>query len=184
MIPMKTSQTLRFKYKLPLSSAMPTVFLTLATTAGLGYITYMNPDVGMTRLLAGMFSPEAPRFFYWVLTALSSFASLIVLWLAIRSQSVACYLEVGPTSALVPNASLPIASITIPYRLISKIRVTDVQGQQIAILSSSVGESRLLSTSFAAPGEFTAFLNAFLNARSSVTKQLQQDTQKLLSSKI
>lgn len=162
---MKTSQILRFKYKLPAISAVLMVLAAFAVTAGLGYIAYTNPDSRITRLLARVLSPEAPPFFFWGLTVLSLLASAIVLRVAIRSQSGVSYVELGLTSALVPKASLSMSPITIPYSAIRQIKVINIQGQQMAVISSSVGESRLLSKSFTAPSEFTAFLQVLQERR-------------------
>jgi len=161
---MKPSQTLRFKYRLPTISAVLMVLAALATTAGLAYIAYTNPDSRITRLLTRALSPEAPPFFFWGLTVLSLLASMAVLWFAIRTQGGIRYVELGPTSTLVPKASISMSPITIPYGAITKIQVTNIPGQQMAVISSTVGESRLLSKSFATSGEFTAFLQA-LQAR-------------------
>ena len=164
-LPMKTSQILRFKYKLPATSAVLMVLAALAVTVSLGYIAYTNPDIRITRFLTKVLSPEAPPFFFWGLTVLCFFASVIVIRIAIRSQSGVSYVELGPTSILVPKASISMSWITIPYDAIKQIRVINIPGQQVAIISSPAGESRLLSKSFAAPSEFTAFLQALQELR-------------------
>lgn len=155
---MTTSKAQRFKYQLPAISAVLMVLAALAATTGIGYIAYAKPDSRITRLLAKILSPEALPFIFWGFTALCLFASVIAIRFAIRTQSGVSYVELNTKGALVPKASLSMSPITIPYGAITQVRVTNIQGQQMAIISSSVGESRLLSKSFATPSEFTSFL--------------------------
>lgn len=162
---MNTSQVLRFKYKLPAISAALMVVAALAVTAGLGYIAYTNPDTRITRMLTRALSPEAPPIFFWSLAVLSLLASMIVLRVAMRSQSGASYVELGLTGALVPKASISMSPITIPYSAITQIQVINIPGQQMAVISSAAGDSRLLSKSFSAPSDFIAFLKALQERR-------------------
>lgn len=164
---MTTSNVQRFKYKLPASSAVLMVLAALAATAGIGYIAYMKPDSRITRLLARMLSPEALQFVLWGGAAFALIATVIVLRFAIRTQNGLSYLELGSTGALVPKASLSMPPITIPYGAITQIQVTNIQGQQMAIISSAVGESRLLSKSFSTPNEFTSFLQTLQERRNN-----------------
>lgn len=159
-----TLQTQRFNYKLPALSAALMVLVALAVTASLGYIAYANPDSRHTRLIARVLTPEIAPYFWWGFTFLALIATAIAIWFAIRSQSALRYVELGPINALVPKASLSMASLAIPYSAITQIQVLKIPGQQMAIISSSVGTSRLLSKSFKSPSEFSAFLQA-LQAR-------------------
>lgn len=155
----------RFKYKLPAMSAVLMVLAALTATVGIGYIAYTKPDSRITRLLARIFSPETLQFVFWGLTAFGLFATVMVLRFAIRTQSGVSFVELGSIGALVPKASISMSPITIPYGAITQVQVMNIQGQQMAIISSSVGESRLLSKSFATPSEFTSFLQALQERR-------------------
>jgi hypothetical protein len=141
------------------------VLAALAPTAGIGYIAYTKPDFYRIRLLARILSPEALQLVFWGLTAFGLFATVIVLRFAIRTQSAVSFVELGSIGALVPRASISMSPITIPYNSITQVQVTNIQGQQMAIISSSVGESRLLSKSFATQSEFTSFLQALQERR-------------------
>jgi hypothetical protein len=48
----------------------------------------------------------------------------------------------------------------VPYASIRNIRRLDLPGQQVLVVSSRLGEARLLSKSFASPAEFEAFVRA------------------------
>lgn len=160
-----TLQTLRFSYKLSAMRATLMVVVALGVTAGLGYIAYANPDSRYTRLFARVLSPEIAPYFWWGLTFLALIASAIVIWFAIRSQSAPPYVELGPTNALVPQGSLTMVTLAIPYSAITQIQILNIPGQQMAVISSPFGTSRLISKSFKSPGEFTSFIQALQGRR-------------------
>jgi hypothetical protein len=164
---MNNDQTLRFKYKFTTSSAVLMVLAAFAVTVSLGYFASHPPDARLTRLLSRLLSPEAPFIVFWGLTALSLFASIFATRAAFSSSNSINHIELGPSSALLPSASITMSPITIPYRFIRQIRVMNIQNHQMAVISSSVGESRLLSKFFASPGDFTAFLLALEQRRHS-----------------
>lgn len=162
---MNNYQILRFKYKFTASSAVLMVLAAFAVTVSLGYIAYIPPDARLTRLLSRLLSPEAPSMVFWGLTALSFFASIFVTHAAFSSFNSINHVELGPSGALVPSASISMSPIMIPYRSIRGIQVMNVHNHQMAVISSSVGESRLLSKFFASPSDFTAFLLALEQRR-------------------
>ena len=162
---MATPSIQRFKYKLPAMSAALMVLAAFAATAGIGYIAYTKPDSRITRLLARILSPEALQFVFWGLAAFGLFATVMVIRFAIRTQSGVSYVELGAIDVLVPKASISMSPVAIPYDAITQVQVINIQGQQMAIISSSVGESRLLSKSFATPSEFTSFLQVLQERR-------------------
>lgn len=150
-------------------NAILMVLVSFAATAGIGYIAYMKPGSRMTRLLIRILSPEATQFIFWGATIFGLIATVIVLRFAIRTQNGLGYLELGPTGALVPKASISMSPITIPYGAITQVQITNIQGQEVAIVSSEVGESRLLSKAFATPNEFMSFLHALQERRNHNT---------------
>jgi hypothetical protein len=162
---MRSNETLRFEYRFTAFSAVLMVIAAFAVTAGLGYIAYTNPEYRLTTLLSRLLSPSAPPLVFWALTILCFLASLFALRVAIRAPGSISHVELGPTGALVPQASVSMKPITIPYSSIRNIQVKDIQGQQMAVISSSVGESRLLAKFFATPSDFTAFLLALEQRR-------------------
>lgn len=162
---MKNDQSLRFKYKFTAASAVLMVLAACAVTAGLGYIAYANPDVRLMRFLGRLISPDARPMVFWGLAALSSIATVFAIRVAFSSSNSINYVELGPKGAFVPSASISMSPINIPYSSIRQIKVMSVQNQQMAVISSSIGEARLLSKCFATPGDFTAFLLALEQRR-------------------
>jgi hypothetical protein len=49
--------------------------------------------------------------------------------------------------------------MSVPYGAIKGIRAAAVPGQQMLLVSSTVGEARLLSKAFASPREYELFLS-------------------------
>jgi hypothetical protein len=164
-VTMKNDLPLRFKYKFTASSAILMVLAAFAVTASIFYIAYANPDSRLTRLLSVFFSSEALPKFYWGLAALSFVASLYVLRFAFSVSNAINHVELGPNGAIVPSASISMSPISIPYSAIRKIQVVNVQNHQLAVISSSIGEARLISKFFATPSDFTAFLLALEQRR-------------------
>jgi hypothetical protein len=162
---MNNIQTIRFNYKFSSSSAVLMVLAAMAVTVGIGYLAYANPDVRITRLLSGVLSPEAPPMIFWALTGLSFVATLFTLVVAFKSFNSVNYIELRPNDAFVPSASISMSPIAIPYRSIRQIKIVNVQSYQMAVISSSVGEARLLSKFFTTAGDFTAFLIALEQRR-------------------
>jgi hypothetical protein len=162
---MRSNETLRFEYKFTASSAVLMVVAAFAVTAALGYIAYTNPESRLTTLLSKLLSPSAPPLVFWALTILCFMAALFTLRFAIRAPGSISHVELGPNGALVPLASVSMKPITIPYGSIRDIQVKDIQGQQMAVISSTVGESRLLAKFFTTPSDFTAFLLALEKRR-------------------
>ncbi|MFC3686651.1 hypothetical protein [Hydrogenophaga luteola] len=162
---MRSNETLRFDYKFTATSAVTMVIAAFAVTAGLGYIAYTNPETRLTMVISRLLSPSVPPIIFWALTALCFIAALFTLHVAFRASRSISHVELGPNGALVPLASISMKPITIPYGSIRNIQVKDIQGQQLAVISSTVGESRLLAKFFATPSDFTAFLLALERRR-------------------
>ena len=162
---MKNDRPLRFRYRLSAGNLILMAVAAIAVTASMGYLAQINPDVRLTRTLARMLSPSAPPMIYWGLTTLGCLATLYVFFAAIKMSNAVNYVELGPTGAFVPSASISMSPITIPYRSIRNIQVIDVQKHQMAVISSSVGEARLGSQCFSTPRDFTAFLLALEQRR-------------------
>ena len=158
------NKLLRFNYKINASSTILMVVGTFALTASIGYIAYTTPDLRLTRLLE-LVSPEFPSLFFWSLTALTSLCCIFAVHFAFSSLNSIGYVELGPNGAFVPSASLSMTPITIPYRSIKQIQVVKIEKHQMAIISSSIGEARILSKFSSSPRDFTEFLLALEQRR-------------------
>jgi hypothetical protein len=160
-----TTQTLRFKYGYKPGQVVILALFVLALTAGMAYIAYTVPDARFTRLIAKLFSPDAPAIVYWVLTAVTAVLSVSAIVVSIKGAGAVTSVELNASGALVPSASIASKPFLMPYKSIRQIQVVEFQGYPIAVISSSVGESRLISKQFASPKEFSAFLLALEQRR-------------------
>jgi hypothetical protein len=184
---MKTNKTLRFKYKLPVSSALLMVMLTIGLTLFSGFVAYTNPDFRITRLLTKLFSPDAPSIFFWVLTILSGLSSLFVLWFVFRTQKAGGFIELGESSLFVPKANIAMSYFAIPYDSINDVATITLSGQRMLFIKSTVGESRLSSKWFATAEEFAEFHQELLqrkkisNSNNLIEKQKALGTDAVLA---
>jgi hypothetical protein len=134
------------------------VFATLALTAGMAFVAYTRPDSPLMRRLTRLLFPEAISALLWGFTLFGFVASILVIWLAIRSQTGIRHVELGPSSALIPKASMSMKLIRMPYTAIINVQIVNLQGQRMAVIRSKIGESRLFEKSFATPKAFEVFL--------------------------
>lgn len=158
IIPMKSFSACRFHYQLPVRSAIQMVLVTIALTAGMTHIASARPDSRLMRRLSRLLSPEAISALFWGFAVFGIIASILVIWLAIRSQTGVRYVELGPSEILVPKASMSMKHIRIPYLAITHLQIVNYHGQRMVVIHSKVGESRLSEKSFATPKAFESFL--------------------------
>ena len=138
-------------------------------TTGCGYVAYTGLESNKTKILSSLLPPEVRPFFWWGLTAIGLLASLTVAWSSFcQINSSITHLELGPEEARLRSATLSVAPITIPYKSIKLIKTINMKkGQQMTIISSSVGASRIFSKFFASPSDFTTFLLTLEQRRQS-----------------
>jgi hypothetical protein len=150
--------TLRFEYKFSVQNAALMVFACLAVTISIGFIAYTNPNIGISRMLSKFLSPNAPVLFFWIVFLICLLATIFALVFAVKSFNTLKFVELGPSFVVLPSASVTMSPISIPYSTISQVQVVNIQNQQIAVISSTIGEARLLSKFFATSDSFEAFL--------------------------
>jgi len=150
--------TRRFHYQLPVFSAIQIVLVPIVLTAGMTHIASARPDSHLMRRLSRLLFPEALSALLWGFVAFGVIASILVICLAIRSQTGVHYVELGPSGILVPKASMSMKQIRIPYLAITHLQIGNYHGQRIVVIHSKVGESRLSEKSFATPKAFESFL--------------------------
>ena len=156
---MNNESPLRFAYKLPAANAILMVLVVIAVTLSMVFLAQSNPDTRLTRSLARIFSPIELPVIYWGMAVLCSFATIYVLFISAKMSKGIRYVELGSNGVFVPSATMSMTQITIPYKAIRGIQILSVQKHKLAIISSSVGESRLSSQCFSTPGDFTTFLS-------------------------
>jgi hypothetical protein len=150
--------TRHFHYQLPVFSAIQMVLVPIVLTAGMTHIASARPDSRLMRRLSRLLFPEALSALLWGFVAFGVIASILVICLAIRSQTGVHYVELGPSGILVPKASMSMKQIRIPYLAITHLQIGNYHGQRIVVIHSKVGESRLSEKSFATPKAFESFL--------------------------
>lgn len=158
---MNTQQTLRFEYRLSPVSAALMVLAVIILSVLVGYIAYTNSEMHLTRGLA----PETRPIIYWGMTVLCFGTGIVVVRIALNCFNSFRHVELGPAGTLVPSDIISMTPVAIPYRSISNIRVMHAGKHQFVVISSSLGESRLLSKLFASPNDFTEFLSVLEQRR-------------------
>ena len=156
---MSTASTLRFSYRLSFARIATMVGVNLAVPCGLAYIasTVAEP-VRMFGFIT--LSPSGAATFFWAFCAAGIVAALIALWVAFQNHKGPHHVELGATAAVVPKMSVTRIMLCVPYAAIRHIQTVRIPGQQMVIIDSSVGQSRLLSNAFATSEDFAVFLRA------------------------
>jgi hypothetical protein len=127
--------------------ALPIVLAYLASTNHRGL-----------RIAGFRFSADGATTFLWICAALSLLVAFLAVWFAIRNSGGPRFLELGPQTALLPEASLSNKLIKVPYVSISQVRLIDVHGHQYVMVDSTVGNASVGAKGFAKPGLFATFV--------------------------
>jgi hypothetical protein len=155
---MHSNETLRYEYKFTATNALVMVMSAFAVTVACGYIAYTNPESSFSRLADKLGLQNVLPIFFWALTFACTMATLLCLRIAFSATGSLSHVELGSDGIVVPEATVSMKPISIPYTSITNIQLNDIKGQQMAIISSNVGESRLFAKYFHAPIDFTKFL--------------------------
>ena len=134
------------------------VLVPIVLTAGMTHVASAWPDSCLMRRLPRLLFPEALSALLWGFVVFGIIASILVVCLAIRSQTGVRYVELGSSGILVPKASMSMKQIRIPYLPITHLQIGNYHGQRIVVIHSKVGESLLSEKSFATPKAFESFL--------------------------
>jgi hypothetical protein len=154
-----SASTLRFSYRLSFARSAAMVVAALAVPCGLAYIAHaVEQPVRMFGAIT--LSPAAATAFFWTFCIVSAVAAGIALWIVIQNHKGPQHVELGATAAVVPKMSVTRIMLCVPYGAIRHIETLRIPGQQMVIIDSSVGQSRLLSNAFATSEEFALFVRA------------------------
>jgi hypothetical protein len=154
---MAPGNTLRFSYRLSFARTAAMLVVTLAIPWGVGYIAHaVRGPVRMFGVIT-LSQPQAQAFF-WSFCAASVLAALVALWIAFQNHKGPHHVELGATAAVLPKASVTRVMLSVPYAAIRHIQTLRIPGQQMVLVDSSVGQTRLLSNAFATSEEFARFL--------------------------
>ena len=157
--------TIRFEYRFSTSNAASMVVVTLGVTLGIGYIAYTKPNYGLVKLLSTYLSSDVAALFFWALTAACLCATIFAILFALRSRGAAPFIELGPQAVLLPNGTLSMSQMAVPYDTIQSIQISEIQGQQILAIKSPKGEVRLISKFFSSSSDFSNFLTTLEHRR-------------------
>jgi len=152
--------TLRFSYRLSLIRTVAMLAAAVAVPSGLAYIARgSHRPVQMFRVIT--LSPSQASTFFWTFFVLSLLAAGIAVWVVVQSHTGPGYVELGPQAAVLPRASLSRVLMSVPYAAISEIRAIHLPGrQQMIIVESPAGQTRVSSRAFATAADFARFLRA------------------------
>ena len=150
-------KTLYFQYKFPASSN----FLMLVVGFGLPlvfvYLALSNQrGLRLQRILT--LSTSQATTFYWCAAAVSSAVAVMIVWGVVSRSSAPGTIQLGPTSAVIPAATVRGEFINVPYSAIHRIDVQEIARSKMAVIHSTAGESRLMSSAFATDSQFLTFL--------------------------
>lgn len=148
-----------FQYCIPATRHV--VGLTLCTSLALtvGYFAAGN-KIGTHGFKAMSFSAqEASMIFFGVALLFALGAAGCVMMLR-RSLKGAVSLSLGTDHLITPRSSLKGEMLNIPYAAVRKVSLHSVQTQQLLVIDSTIGRSRLSSIGFMNEMEFVAFYEA------------------------
>jgi hypothetical protein len=124
------------------------------------FMALTDPETRLTRTLARITPPIELPTVYWGAAAFCCLATIYILFFAIKMLYGIRYVELCPTGAFVPSATLSMSPITIPYRSIRNIQIISIKKQKTAIISSDISESRFSAQYFSTPSDFATFMSA------------------------
>lgn len=112
--------------------------------------------------------------FWWGLAILCSLAALILIFSMLSSLRHPEQVELHPTYANLPKASIMGGQLDIPYETITKVSRRKIPGdQEMTKIKSSVGESCVISSHFNSMLAYEEFLSA-LSTKLNLTVPLKR----------
>jgi len=148
---------LRFDYQISKGALAFMVVVAVAITAFFAYLAHSN-EKGL-RISSLLLSPALATCFYWALAAMGLLGTSAAAASTIGNWRSAGFVQLGPTEALLPRASLRAGLIKMPYASILRLEVQEIPGrQQMVIVRTADAEARLSSSGFKLPKDFARFL--------------------------
>jgi hypothetical protein len=152
------TETVSFPYRASTPRVIAIVIVVALLMVAFCYLALTSQH--SLRLEGFLLSPHQARIFYWLMTAATSLCLIPAAALVKRSSQPPQMIELGPTAAVVPKASLSGELLTIPYAKISKVELREIRGQKFLVIKSSVGESRVVPAGFTGQRAFADFVAA------------------------
>jgi hypothetical protein len=127
---------------------------TLALTVA--YFASVN-NKGLTGFKSASFSAAEASLIFWGVAALFLVGAICCVIMLRRSLEGPVSLRLGGLELSAPRASLKGDMINIPYAAIKQVTLHSVQNQQMLVVESSLGQSRVSSLGFESELEFEGF---------------------------
>jgi hypothetical protein len=146
----------RFLYRI--SPTRHAVGLALCATLAMivAYFASMN-EQGLTGFKSASFSAAQASQIFWGVAALFFFGAICCVIMLRRSLEGPISLLLGVAELSAPRASLKGEMLNIPYSAIKQVTLHSVQNQQMVVVESSLGQSRVSSLGFVSEQEFESF---------------------------
>jgi hypothetical protein len=152
-----------FKYKVPISSLLPGLFLTIIGSIGFAMWASSN-EKGLRLYRILTFTQDQASMIYWFFSAVFVFGAILFLALMSKSMNDDASVDLSIETARLPRASLKKEIILIPYKSINSINIGIFGSKEMIFIKSSAGDSTLSSNGFSSKSEFNRF-KTLLNER-------------------
>jgi hypothetical protein len=130
--------------------------LCLALAIIVAYFAAVNKE-GLTGFKSASFSVAEASIIFFGVAVLFLIGAICCVIMLKRSLDGPASLMLGALSLSAPRASLKGDMLSIPYTSINKVTLHSVQNQQMVVIDSAVGQSRVSSIGFASDVEFESF---------------------------
>jgi hypothetical protein len=130
--------------------------LCLALAITVAYFAAVNKE-GLIGFKSTSFSAAEASIIFFGVAALFSIGAVCCVIMLKRSLEGPESLTLGALSLSAPRASLKGDMLSIPYTSIKQVTLHSVQNQQMVVIDSAVGQSRVSSIGFVSEVEFESF---------------------------
>jgi hypothetical protein len=145
-----------FLYRIPPTRHIVGLTLCTALALAVSYFASINRE-GINGFKALSFSAQEASLIFWAVAVLFAAGAVCCVVMLRRSLEGPVRLALGQENLSAPRASLKGDILSIPYLTIQKVSLHSVQTQQMVVVESSVGQSRVSSLGFASDQEFESF---------------------------
>ena len=155
---------MKFKYQIPTSSTVAAVAAGLGVAALFAFLAYTN-EKGL-RIAGFVLSPKEAALLLGAFSLLAMIAAAVALPLVLGSLAGPIDVILEEAHLVVPKASSSFKNdlIRISYAQITRVEERHIKSQQLLVIDSAAGQSRLMSSGFGSEFAFSEF-KAQLRAR-------------------
>lgn len=148
----------KFNYSVPTHKILVTLTISIVLTLYLAYAA-MGNDRALDLFIT--LDTQETTGLLWFVTALSLLAASLIAATAYGALTQPPKVELDADKASVPKASLLGGQIDMPYETIDEVSRRKVtKRDEMLVIKSTRGESRLLSNHFKSPSEYEDFIAA------------------------